>query len=109
LGLKLSDTRVYEPQIRARLGTAAHLCEVVVPKWRQVKQRIAIDKMDRLLRQTPCLEGTCKNVQEGDPVKMVVDFVLLPPLPGDDSGVQRYTFSSSLLLSSLDLSDTQSL
>jgi len=30
LGLKLSDTRVYEPQIRARLGTTAHFCEVVV-------------------------------------------------------------------------------
>ena len=28
--LKLRDTRVYEPQIRARLGTTAHLCEVVV-------------------------------------------------------------------------------
>jgi len=24
--LELSDTKVYEPQIRARLGTAAHLC-----------------------------------------------------------------------------------
>ena len=24
LSLKLSDTRVYEPQIRARLGTTAH-------------------------------------------------------------------------------------
>jgi len=27
LSLKLSDTRVYEPQIRARLGTTAHLCK----------------------------------------------------------------------------------
>ena len=26
LSLKLSDTRVYEPQMRARLGTATHLC-----------------------------------------------------------------------------------
>jgi len=32
LSLKLSDTRVYEPQIRARLGTAAHFCETVVLK-----------------------------------------------------------------------------
>ena len=32
----LSDTRVYEPQIRARLGTTAHFCEVVVLKWRAV-------------------------------------------------------------------------
>ena len=26
LSLELSDTRVYEPQIRARLGTASHFC-----------------------------------------------------------------------------------
>jgi len=30
LRLKLSDTRVYGPQIRARLGTTTYLCEVVV-------------------------------------------------------------------------------
>ena len=36
MGLKLSDTRVYEPQIRARLGTTAHLCVVVVLKLRAV-------------------------------------------------------------------------
>jgi len=29
LSLKLSDTRVYEPQIQARLGTTAHFCKVV--------------------------------------------------------------------------------
>ena len=29
LSLKLSDTRDYEPQIRARLGTTTHFCEVV--------------------------------------------------------------------------------
>jgi len=34
--LKLSDTNVYEPSIRARLGNAAHLCEVVVLKLRTV-------------------------------------------------------------------------
>jgi len=32
LSRKLSDTSVYELQIRARLGTAAHFCEVVVLK-----------------------------------------------------------------------------
>ena len=32
LSLKLSDTRVYGPQIRARLGTTAHFCEVLNPK-----------------------------------------------------------------------------
>ena len=34
--LKLSDTKVYEPQIRALLGTASHYCEVVVLKLRTV-------------------------------------------------------------------------
>ena len=34
--LELSDTKVYEPQIRALLGTAAHFCEVVVLKLRTV-------------------------------------------------------------------------
>ena len=29
LSLKLSDTRVYAPQILARLGTTTHFCEVV--------------------------------------------------------------------------------
>ena len=33
-GVELSDTKVSEPQIRARLGTAAHFCEVVVLKLR---------------------------------------------------------------------------
>jgi len=28
--LELSDRKVYEPYTRARLGTAAHFCEVVV-------------------------------------------------------------------------------
>jgi len=28
LSLKLSDTRVYKPQIRARLGTTAHFCKL---------------------------------------------------------------------------------
>ena len=35
--LKLSDTTVYEPEIRALLGTAAHFCEVVF-KLRTVTQ-----------------------------------------------------------------------
>ena len=32
LNLKLSDTRVNEPQIRARLGTTAHFCKVRSPR-----------------------------------------------------------------------------
>ena len=34
--IELSDTQVYEPYIRARLGTASHFCEVVVLKLRPV-------------------------------------------------------------------------
>jgi len=30
LGLELSDKKVYEPEIRALLGTASHFCEAVV-------------------------------------------------------------------------------
>ena len=32
LSRKLSDTRVHEPHTRARLGTTAHFCKVVVLK-----------------------------------------------------------------------------
>ena len=39
LSLKLSDTRVYEPQIRARLGTKTHFCEVVCTPQRRVAER----------------------------------------------------------------------
>ena len=35
-GIKLSDTRVDELQIRARLGTTAHFCKVAVLKLRAV-------------------------------------------------------------------------
>jgi len=34
----LSDTTVYEPSIRALLGTASHFCEVVVLKLRPTPQ-----------------------------------------------------------------------
>ena len=30
----MSDTKVYAPEIRARLGTTAHFCEVVVLELR---------------------------------------------------------------------------
>ena len=32
--LELSDIQVYEPWIRARLGTASHFCEAVVLRFR---------------------------------------------------------------------------
>jgi len=34
--LELSDTKAYEPQIRALLGTASHFCRVIVLKLRTV-------------------------------------------------------------------------
>ena len=37
--MKLSDTRVSEPQVRARLGTTARFCKVVVLKLRAVPVR----------------------------------------------------------------------
>ena len=41
LGLELSDTKVYEPEIRALLGTAFQYCEAVVlaPSLRPVTLR----------------------------------------------------------------------
>ena len=43
LSLKLSDTRVYEPQIRARLGTTTHFCEVV-----GIDLEVAVDDASRV-------------------------------------------------------------
>ena len=34
---ELSDTKVYAPSIRARLGTTAHFCKVVVLKFSEVQ------------------------------------------------------------------------
>ena len=74
--LELSDTKVYEPQTRALLGTASHFCEVVVLKLRT---------------------AWCADVQQ-------------PPgglEQGVDAAGSKRVSSSSLLLSSLELSDTQ--
>ena len=38
--LKLSDTKVHEPQVRALLGTSAYLCRVVVLQLRSVSGRV---------------------------------------------------------------------
>ena len=42
LGLELSDTEVFEPQIRALLGIAAHYCEAVVLQSRTVPSGTAL-------------------------------------------------------------------
>ena len=54
LSLKLSDTRVYEPQIRARLGTAAHFCEVVErsPSFPRRALRMLIHHLGGLIKFT---------------------------------------------------------
>ena len=39
VSLKLSDARVYEPQIQARPGTTAQFCRVVVLKFTRVAWR----------------------------------------------------------------------
>jgi len=50
--LEMSDTKVYEPQIRARLGTAAHFCKVFVLKLFPLQGRhpraTAADAMARI-------------------------------------------------------------
>ena len=75
LSLELSDTTIYEPQIRALLGTASHFCEAVVVSPQAIPRKIW-----QVCWETP----TPRVVQ-----------VPLPPL------------SLSLLLSSLELNDTQ--
>ena len=42
LGLELSDTNVYEPQIRALPGTVSHYCQAVVLKSRTVPSGTAL-------------------------------------------------------------------
>ena len=54
LNLKLSDTRVCEPQIRARLGTTAHFCS---PIWRGRRRRTARGKGPKRASNA----GPCKS------------------------------------------------
>ena len=48
--LELSDAQVYEPQIRARLGTASHFCEVVVLKLRTVPIECRVERGGRRMK-----------------------------------------------------------
>ena len=41
--LESSDTRVYEPSIRALLGTTSQLCEAVVLKLRRTESEAELD------------------------------------------------------------------
>jgi len=45
--LQLSDTTIYEPSVRALLGTASHFCPVVVLKLRTVPLGTALSRRER--------------------------------------------------------------
>ena len=63
--LELSDTKVFEPLIRALLGTAAHFCEVLVD-WQSLVPSVVvdIDKNQRAINIRPSFpeigSGKCK-------------------------------------------------
>ena len=57
LSLKLSDIRVYEPQIRARLGTTAHFCEVVTPRVGEMDFMTLLTRLRALTRSDSTLLG----------------------------------------------------
>ena len=50
LGLELRDTKVYEPEMRALLGTASHYCETVVLESRTVPSDTALGSRSGALR-----------------------------------------------------------
>jgi len=67
------DSRVYEPQIRACLGTAAHFCEVVVLKLRTVSCASTV---------LPGLAAYLQRDLRGD--------TFVRRRPGDNSGANRW-------------------
>ena len=88
LSLKLSDTRDYEPQIRARLGATAHCCNVVVPKLRAVSPAGAVpDQRNGPGRRA---EGESRSVEQ--PVEARRKFIpqhnLLHRTPSPTVGLQ---------------------
>jgi len=72
--LELSDTKVYEPQIRALLGTATQFCEVVVLKLRIILEQTArsfLEEVQTLVAPEPsrraggCSFSTATSLQKG--------------------------------------------
>jgi len=99
--LELSDTRVYEPLVRALLGSDSHFCEVVV---RAVRLRRGLRNVPQPLYRTPTpiphhptLLHTLASYNIAYRNTPHCGILQLPTL----------YFSSSLLLSSLELSDTK--
>ena len=68
--LELSNTKVYEPSIRAFLETAAHFCEVVV-----LKLRIVLDPA-RSLRAAPAGVPRSRNRDPLGPYSRTMPVVL---------------------------------
>jgi len=64
LSLNLSDTRVYEPQIRARLGTTAHFCEVDVLRLRRTRKQWSITRA--FVSHITCSGDTRQKIDQGD-------------------------------------------
>jgi len=96
LSLKLSGTRVYAPQIRARLGTTAHFCRVIVLKLRAVPScadglalpgsgwQIILTLTSRVAR--------CKSVNLGAKMSPVSPLLVRPHKrshPGGNPGANR--------------------
>jgi len=74
LSLKLSDTRVYEPQIRA----TAHFCEVVVLKLRAVQKQISLFKLTLLVASSGGAEDVTEGfVLRGSSIIIIINFLFI--------------------------------
>ena len=106
--LKLSDTKVYEPEIRALLETASHFCEVVVLKLRTLPIGTALSL--RTLRVGGQV-ALVRAVEPGGHIQPPAREISLVGrgecLAGGAASRARVPSSWSLLLSSLELSDTK--
>jgi len=84
MGLKLSDTRVYEPQIRAHLGTTAHFCKVVVLKFIPLATALKQRWDNRLFRVADGCPDVWTNVDHTKKKKK---------MPNADTGTTPSTFT----------------
>jgi len=65
LSLKLSDTRVYEPQIRARLGATTHFCGsgCVLPSlWKWLRPPFSVSPDPAPLTRQTCTRSPASSV-----------------------------------------------
>ena len=97
MSLQLSDTRVYEPQIRARLGTTAHFCRVVVQLKLEYAEKYNEDAKNRVKENK--VNHSCLNIAYFEPrsfIKVPRDLFSLtcprshlPRVTENDSFVKR--------------------